>query len=171
MENSNGKVDESKLDNVERNEQILTRDDLTFSSNNDLYRDDDISNSFSFYEENLLNLLYNSFDPDNCSLDEKIDNIGQSSNIKIYKPNKLNYLYNQNIENIRNKKKMFIDDVFKPSINSLTTSSSSSFAFELLKRFNFYQNSMNLNDLNKEIIWKRCQVYYGFLGIKFFSFL
>ena len=148
-----------KLDKNETNEKIVKNTNCVKSDinlkclNNVVDSDKEMSNTYSSDEENLL---YNSYNSD--SIDENINIIKQKSRINIYKPNKINFLHNQNIEIIRNRKKLFTDDVFKPSIKSLTSSTSSSFAYELFRRFNCHQNSMNLDDLAKEIRWKRCQV-------------
>ena len=141
------KENEQNTDKDNKNDTFLTEpcSNLCLKSKND--RDE--------YQQTLLN---NSYD------DSDIHNL---LNFKIYKPNKINLFYNQNIEDIRRVNKQFTDDIFKPSAKALIGDITKPSAIELFVNLNDYSNdnmqnidlkNLNLNDLDKKIKWKRCQV-------------
>jgi hypothetical protein len=159
---------ETKREIIDLNNECLVKSCSNLTLNiNDLDTDDDEKlDNFSLSQENLFHL--NSYDSDDFSFDQEVQNtrsIGDSK-YKIYKPNKINLLYNQNIEDIRSKKKLFTDSAFKTSIKSLINETKSDFAKSLFEIFKCYHNNLNLNELNRKIKWKRSQV--NFILFKFF---
>jgi hypothetical protein len=165
----------SKLNQANHHEEItntpifkINNPSLVESSNNKneiiSYGDDKHdTDNFSLYQENLL---YNSLlRLDNYSLNQEF--INDDSSFKIYKPDRINFLYNQNIEEIRKRNKQFTDDIFKPSVKSLIADITKQSAIELFVNLNDYSNehlqkidlkNLNLSELDKKIKWKRSQV-------------
>lgn len=150
------------LDKNEKKEETNDEHLLKSSSNLTLTIDDidgQSLDSFSLNQEQLYQL--NSDDSDEFNFDQdQLENVKpkHNSKLKIYKPNRINLLYNQNIDEIRKNKNLFTDNVFKTTIKSLIKDTKSDFAKSLFETFKCYHNNLNLIELNKQIKWKRSQV-------------
>lgn len=74
----------------------------------------------------------------------------------------------QRIDEIRERKKLFVDERFRPSIDLVVVDRASNYCKSLFAYFNC-KNRFDLNELVKKIKWQRCQVTESILLLKYNS--